>query len=196
MKHTVRIIGGQWKGRRLRVPPIKSLRPSPDPVRETLFNWIGPRVVGARAIDLFAGTGSLGFEALSRGATHVTFIDKSQRSTSMLRAACHQFDLSAEEATVISANCIRWLRENQSHWDIAFVDPPFSKPELYGRTLRVLESCLSPNGIVYIEFNRRESISKENFCVWKSSISGEVQFEVLEISPTAERPANIPSTES
>lgn len=196
MKHTLRIIGGQWKGRRLKVPSIRDLRPSPDPVRETLFNWIGSYVPGARAVDLFAGTGSLGFEALSRGASHVTFVDKNRLAVSSLRKACHQFDIDAPQATVVSANCLRWLKENPSEWDIAFIDPPFREPHQYGRVLKVLEQCLTPNGIVYVEFNRRESIERQDFRVWKTSTSGEVQFEVLTQSSTHSSPANITFNET
>ncbi len=196
MKHSLRIIGGQWKGRRLKVPSIKELRPSPDPVRETLFNWIGSHVDGARAVDLFAGTGSLGFEALSRGASHVTFIDRNRHAVASLRQACQQFDLSATQATVVSANCIRWLRENPREWDIAFIDPPFRQSRMYGRVLQILGDCLTANGIVYVEFNRRESIERQDYTVWKTSTSGEVQFEVLIPSSTESCPANIRLNES
>ncbi len=179
MRHTVRIIAGQWKGFRLRVPKARNLRPSPDPVRETLFNWIGHRVIGAKAIDLFAGTGSLGFEALSRGASHVTFLERNTRVATTLRDACEKFDLTAERARVVCINCTKWLRANTEKWDIAFVDPPFHLPDVAGTVLTELVNHLEPDGLVYLECNRRNPSQFVNYSTWKSSISGEVEFKLL-----------------
>lgn len=196
MKHSLRIIGGKWKGHRLRVPSSKATRPTPDAVRETLFNWLGSSVVGARVVDLFAGTGSLGFEALSRGAAHATFVERNRHSVSMLRKACQKFDLDATEASVISANSIGWLRANTNKWDIVFVDPPFDRTELYQRVLAELLDQLSPESIVYLEFSKRSTIDRLDYTMWKSSVTGEVQFELLRPPITLAGPANIVSEKS
>lgn len=193
MRHSLRIIGGKWKGHRLKVPSSKAIRPTPDAVRETLFNWLGSSVAGAKVVDLFAGTGSLGFEALSRGAAHATFVEKNRRSVSMLRKACEKFDLDATEASVISANSIGWLKSSNSKWDIVFVDPPFGRTELYQKVLADLLTRLSPESIVYIEFSKRSTIDRLDYNMWKSSVTGEVQFELLRPPNTLDGPVNIVS---
>ena len=196
MKHSLRIIGGKWRGHRLKVPTSKGIRPTPDAVRETLFNWLGSNVEGTKVVDLFAGTGSLGFEALSRGAAHATFVEKNRRSVSMLRKSCQQFDLNASEASVVSANSIGWLKSNTSKWDIVFVDPPFDRTELYSRALTELLDHLSSESIVYLEFSKRITIDHLSYDTWKSSVTGEVQFELLRPPSNLERPANIVSDKS
>lgn len=193
MRHSLRIIGGKWKGHRLKIPSSKAVRPTPDAVRETLFNWLGSNVVGAKVVDLFAGTGSLGFEALSRGAAHSTFVEKNKRSVEMLRKACHRFDLDANEASVVSANSIGWLKSSTTKWDIAFVDPPFGRTELYGKVLTELLDRISPESIVYLEFSKRCSIDRLDYNMWKSSVTGEVQFELLRPPSAHASPANIVS---
>ncbi|MXW53024.1 MAG: 16S rRNA (guanine(966)-N(2))-methyltransferase RsmD [Gammaproteobacteria bacterium] len=196
MKHSLRIIGGKWRGHRLKVPSSKAIRPTPDAVRETLFNWLGSSVVGARVVDLFAGTGSLGFEALSRGAAHATFVERNRHSVSLLRKACHKFDLDATEASVISANSIGWLKSNTNKWDIVFVDPPFERTEIYRKVLTDLLSRLSTESIVYLEFSKRSAIDRLDYKMWKSSVTGEVQFELLRPPNTLCGPANIVSDKS
>ena len=191
MKHSVRIIGGEWKGRRLKVPSVRGLRPSPDAVRETLFNWIGSDILNARTVDLFAGTGALGFESLSRGAMHATFVETNRHALRSLRMACRQFDLHAERASIVSGNCLRWLNTDESRWDIAFVDPPFGRLDLYGRTLKLLRQRLTPDGLIYIEFDRRTQVDRSDWETWKSSTSGEVQFELLRKSSDDGCPANM-----
>src|SRR3990167_7917208 len=99
---TVRIIAGEWRGRRLKVPDIKDLRPTPDRVRETLFNWLAPYIAGARCLDLFAGSGVLGFESLSRGASTVTMVDESPDVVSLIKEQLELF--RAANAEVYRAN--------------------------------------------------------------------------------------------
>ncbi|MCY3884373.1 MAG: 16S rRNA (guanine(966)-N(2))-methyltransferase RsmD [Gammaproteobacteria bacterium] len=196
MKHSLRIIGGTWKGHRLKVPSLRGLRPTSDFIRETLFNWLGQRITGANVVDLFAGTGSLGFEALSRGAAHATFVERNWRATRMLRTACHQFNLSASEASVVSANCISWLKSKNARWDIVFVDPPFERTELYGKVLQELLAHLSSDSIVYLEFSKRCSVERLDYSTWKSSVAGEVQFELLLPPKVSACPAKLASKNS
>src|SRR3954463_7129109 len=103
----LRIIGGTWRGRRLRFPPQEEIRPTPDRVRETLFNWLGPRVVGARCLDLFAGSGALGLEALSRGAAEVTFVERDTVAARELQARLAEW--GAQGAHVERADALNFL---------------------------------------------------------------------------------------
>jgi 16S rRNA (guanine966-N2)-methyltransferase len=119
----VRIIAGKWRGRRLQVPDVKDLRPTPDRVRETLFNWLAPHIVGTYCLDLFAGTGVLGFEALSRGAAHVVMVDQSVEVVQQLQAAANMF--GAENANIYRANVPAQLKPVTRPFDVVFLDPPY-----------------------------------------------------------------------
>ena len=125
-KRTVRIIGGKWKGRKLEVVQRPGLRPTMDRVRETLFNWLGTDVEHARVLDLFAGTGALAFEALSRGAESATLIEHDQRTAHVLRAQAHRLDAACE---IHNVSALPWLRRQATwNWDLVFLDPPFERP--------------------------------------------------------------------
>lgn len=120
----VRIIAGQWRGRRLKVPDIKDLRPTPDRVRETLFNWLAPILPGAYCLDLFAGCGALGFEALSRGAAFVEMVDQSSDVVALLQQTLHT--LGANNARIVCAKVPQQLSSAAQPFDIVFLDPPYS----------------------------------------------------------------------
>ncbi|CAK0780059.1 Ribosomal RNA small subunit methyltransferase D [Gammaproteobacteria bacterium] len=119
----VRIIGGTLRGRHLVVPNLPGLRPTPDRVRETLFNWLQPAITGACCLDLFAGSGALGFEAASRGAARVVSLDNSATAIRQLRQQCRHFGLAAVE--VIQGNALAWLGGSPEPFDLVFLDPPF-----------------------------------------------------------------------
>lgn len=150
----LRIIAGQWRGRKLRFPDRSEIRPTPDRVRETLFNWIGTRVRGVRALDLFAGSGALGLECLSRGATGVTFVDSDPRALQALRERLAEW--GAQGATVERADARAWLAARraatQPPFDLVFLDPPFAAGLLAG-VARDLEAgdWLAPGALVYLE---------------------------------------------
>lgn len=148
----VRLIGGRHRGRRLSFVPGRGLRPTPDRVRETLFNWLRADVHGAHCLDLFAGSGALGLEALSRGAASVTLIERNRSAAQRLR---ENLELLGEQATaeVVQADALRWLALGcQQRYDIVFIDPPFAD-DLLGRTLQGLfdAGCMSDPAMVYIE---------------------------------------------
>lgn len=147
---TLRIIGGSWRGRRLRFPASPEIRPTPDRVRETLFNWLRLRVPGARCLDLFAGSGALGLEALSRGAAHVTFVERDAAAAREIAARLAEW--GAHAASVEHADAGTFLRAPAAPFDIVFLDPPFAS-ELLAPTAARLEQggWLAAGALVYLE---------------------------------------------
>jgi len=154
MAGRLRIIGGDWGGRRLTVPSAGGLRPTADRNRETLFNWLQGRLEGARVLDLFAGTGALGLEALSRGAAEAVFVERSRRVADGLRASIEAL-AAGDRARVVTADARRFLAGPPAAFDLVFLDPPF-RSELLAATLpRVLAGdWLSDDARVYVEADR------------------------------------------
>jgi len=152
----LRIIGGSLRGSRLSVPEIPGLRPTPDRVRETLFNWLMPVIAGAHCLDLYAGTGALGIEALSRGAASATFVESDARLVEQLRANLSRLKL---EAPVFQGDALRFLTQGDGQYNLVFVDPPFTE-RAWSDVARALESNrrLSGNALVYVESPAGQSL--------------------------------------
>lgn len=162
-KGELRIIGGQWRGRRLKFSPQEGLRPTLDRYRETLFNWLMHDTEGARCLDLFAGSGALGLEALSRGASHVDFVDNSSVSCQNIRQ--HLQTLQCKNGRVHQTKAAEWLKEAKAKqdqnpgYDLIFLDPPFNE-DLLQNTCYLLEykGFIKPHTLIYLEaepqFNR------------------------------------------
>lgn len=150
MGNEVRIIAGQWRSRRLRFPAAEQLRPTPDRVRETLFNWLQGELPGARCLDLYAGSGALGFEAASRGAAHVVAVERDARVCTALRQNCAA--LGATQVEIIQADAARFLTGTAHAFDIVFLDPPYRRGHL-ARCCPVLEArgWLSESAWIYLE---------------------------------------------
>ena len=150
LRNELRIIGGKWRSRRVQFPPLPQLRPSPDRVRETLFNWLAPIIEGARCLDLFAGSGALGFEAASRGAAAVVLVDRDPRVCAALVANAAK--LGGERLEVVCADAFAYLARASDRFDIAFVDPPFGEGLLV-RACTALPASgrLAPGARVYLE---------------------------------------------
>lgn len=150
-RNQFRIIGGQWRRRRLGFPDLPGIRPSPDRVRETLFNWLRDVVPGALCLDLFAGSGALGFEALSRGAASVLFVDREPQVIETLRA--HIAVLHAASCEVLRSDALAFLRVPAQAFDIVFLDPPFDSP-LLASSAAALEQggWLAERAHVYLEY--------------------------------------------
>lgn len=154
MKQSIRIIGGQYRGKKLSFPAINDLRPTPDRVRETLFNWLMHDIHDARCLDAFAGSGALGFEAFSRGAKEVLFIEQDSIAYDNLKKLCSSFQ--TPKLSVIKQNACEYIKQqaelNERQFDIAFFDPPFKKPELLD-CLAFLDNAnlLASGGLIYIE---------------------------------------------
>ncbi|WP_026376485.1 16S rRNA (guanine(966)-N(2))-methyltransferase RsmD [Aestuariibacter salexigens] len=147
-----RIISGQWRGRKLPVADLPGLRPTTDRTRETLFNWLMQDVRGARCLDLFAGAGSLGFECLSRGAQHVTFVDTNRVACAQLHDNLKTLRVDKQFATVIEGDALSQLNTMQDSVDLVFIDPPFHQ-QLCQPCIEQLaqSSILAPEALVYVE---------------------------------------------
>lgn len=150
-RNQFRIIGGQWRRRRLKFPELPGIRPSPDRVRETLFNWLRDALPGARCLDLFAGSGALGLEALSRGAASVMFVDREPQVIETLRS--HLQILHVGTGELLQADALGFLRGPARAFDIVFLDPPFDSP-LLAQSTAALETAgwLAPRAYVYLEY--------------------------------------------
>ncbi len=150
MTHTLRIIGGEWRSRRIRFPGEGGIRPTPDRVRETLFNWLMGKVPGSRCLDLFAGSGALGLEALSRGAAHATFVERERRNVASLRETAAL--LAPGRSAVVEADAIAWLAGPPQAYDIVFLDPPYAA-ELLTAAALLLDSrgWLAADAFIYME---------------------------------------------
>jgi 16S rRNA (guanine966-N2)-methyltransferase len=155
----VRIIGGRWRGSKLPVPGVEGLRPTADRVRETLFNWLQPELAGTRVLDLFAGSGALGFEAASRGAAQVDLVESSPAAVAALRESAARLtkgdgDTAASTRIAVHPGSAAAFLDKAAHggarWDVVFIDPPFAGG-LWNATLAALPPCLAPHALVYVE---------------------------------------------
>ena len=171
----VRIVGGTLRGSRLDVLAAAGLRPTPDRVRETLFNWLAPVVAGARCLDLFAGTGALGIEALSRGAASVDFIESDARVADALRANLTRLK---QVASVQRTDSLQFLAQSTSRYDIVFLDPPFSAA-LWEPVAQALEADtrLQADAWIYVETPVQSVCAlPENWAVHRDGRAGSVRF--------------------
>ena len=180
----IRIIGGRWRSRRLPVTAAPGLRPTPDRVRETLFNWLAPYIAGARCLDLFAGTGALCLEALSRGAARVVMVERSAAVRRQLQANIGR--LGAENAETAGLDALEYLAGRAQAFDIVFLDPPFAAAEDMIRRCseRLLHGWIHPGGLVYVEAPRALT-SPPVPAGWehvRSGTAGQVGYHLLRVS--------------
>ncbi|MBN0985974.1 16S rRNA (guanine(966)-N(2))-methyltransferase RsmD [Amphritea pacifica] len=183
----LRIIGGEWRGRKLNFPEIEDLRPTPDRVRETLFNWLALYIPGGRCLDLFSGSGALGFEALSRGAAHVTLIDNSSMVIRQLRQNIQ--DLKTQSAELITGSALDWLEKRSNdlevQFDVVFIDPPFRK-ELAEQCCLLLEqkSMLTDNAMIYLETEKELTNPRvpDNWQLYREKTAGQVTYRLYKRS--------------
>lgn len=143
----VRIIGGEWRGRRLAIPAATEVRPTPDRVRETLFNWLGPVLPGARCLDLFAGTGVLGFEALSRGAAEALFVETDAVLVRALQGRIVELQAGARALRCDALNLLATLPDK--HFEVIFADPPYAMS--LADVLVQLRGWVAPEHWIYVE---------------------------------------------
>ena len=180
----LRIIGGTWRGRKLTFTDRTGLRPTGDRVRETLFNWLAPYLPGSRCLDLFAGSGALGMEALSRGAQYCDFVDSDSQAVASIQANLDTFASAYPEecAQVTLNNALNFLTENRTDWHIVFIDPPFcqglAEPAL---THLIHHTCLSRDSWVYFETRQSqpEPIPEDLYTVYREKTAGDVLYRLL-----------------
>ncbi|PCI76577.1 MAG: 16S rRNA (guanine(966)-N(2))-methyltransferase RsmD [SAR86 cluster bacterium] len=188
--NSVRIIAGEYRSRKLEFPSLEGLRPTADRIRETLFNWLQGSIAGETCLDLFAGSGALGFEALSRGASQVDFIEQNTSAVNSIRANIKRLD--AKQGNVYCSDAFAWLdryAQDSKQYGLVFLDPPFGG-EMLARAIVKLDSVnlLRDGGLVYIE-KEKQSIGDDlpsNWVEVKSKKAGSVQFGLYNILRSSE----------
>jgi len=179
-RNSVRIIGGAWRGRRIAFPDLPGLRPTPDRVRETLFNWLQQSVAGACCLDLFAGSGALGIEALSRGARELVFVEQAPAAVRTLREQLSRLGCSSN-ANILEMGAARYLRTPPRRFDIIFLDPPFGKDALPEYVALLDAGGWLPNGgLVYLENAKSAGVPSlpPHWDLLKSKFAGEVGYHL------------------
>src|SRR3990167_3020369 len=174
----VRIIGGEWRGRKLKVPDALHLRPTPDRVRETVFNWLAPVLPGAYCLDAFAGSGVLGFEALSRGATYVVMVDDSPLVIEVLQEELILFKATTR-AEIYRAKAPLQLKQPEKSFDIVFLDPPYNDNLLKPSCFYLEEqNFLAPQAYIYLESRDLvdEKMLPTNWEIIKNKRAGQVRY--------------------
>ena len=186
---SLRIISGRWRGRRIAVP-ADGIRPTGDRVRETLFNWLAPYLPDARCLDLFAGSGVLGIEALSRGAPYTLFVEKNRVAAGAIREVLAKFagDGPAPDAEVLIHNALQVNLAASGPFSIVFLDPPFDGPPLEDLcTLLQRPGVLQPTALIYMEMDRRNAPPQlpRNWEVIRDQTAGQVRFALIRVNDGA-----------
>ena len=176
---SVRIIGGNLRGTRVPVEHAIGLRPTSDRVKETLFNWLSLDIEGARCLDLFAGTGALGIESLSRGASTVTFVEKNQVLGSAISTLLTSLGIS--KAEVYLQDSINYIKSCDAQFDIIFLDPPFKSNLLMPSLELIAKRNLRPNGMVYVEFLKNDVELPKEWRKLKVGSTKGVQYSLLKM---------------
>ena len=181
----LRLIAGRLRGRVLPIAAVPGLRPTPNRVRETLFNWLAPDIEGLRVLDLFAGTGALGLEALSRGAGHVTLLEQHPAAVRQLKASAHSLGLDPQQFEIRQGDALSTLN-SLGQFELVFVDPPF-QADLWQAALQALPPHLAPGHRVYLESPRNWPCALgSGWQVRKEKAAGDVAFRLLDYSAHSE----------
>lgn len=177
----VRIISGRWRGRKLPVHDVEGLRPTTDRVKETVFNWLAQDIIEARCLDLFTGSGSLSFEALSRGASHVTMLELDKKAADQLEK--NRATIGADNAKVLNTDSLAFLKQAGTPHDVVFIDPPFRK-DLIDEAIALLEqnNWLSPHAVIYIEAEKElgELVTPAHWHLHREKTAGQVCYRLFE----------------
>ena len=181
-KNQIKIMGGRWKGRKLNFADRADLRPTLSRTKETLFNWLRPNIMGAKCIDLFAGSGSLGFEALSQGASEVTIIESDRKTFELLEENSNKLNAGAE---LHHGDAIDFLNRTNESYDIAFLDPPYSMPDLIDSAIQQIAQKNLITNFLYIEMMDSERLltiaEKNHLILTKSSRNGNALCALFQI---------------
>ena len=184
-KGEIRIIGGKWKGKKIYFDLNDDLRPTPDRAKETLFNWLGQDLNKMYCLDLFSGTGALGFEAFSRGAQKVTFVEKNKEYLQKIKKVFLEMNEKAD-CDFFCAECLEWIQNNSSEtkYDLIFIDPPFNKNLIHNLLAAILEKeLLSKNGQIYFEFEKELDLEiPESLTLKKKKSLGKKSYILAEVT--------------
>ena len=188
--HEVRIIGGQWKRSKLPVADRPGLRPTPDRVRETLFNWLGHDLRGWRCLDAFAGSGALGFEAASRGAAEVVLLERDPALVASLQASRQR--LKAEALRIEGSDAVAWMgRAAPGSFDLVFIDPPFGT-DLAERALPLAARLAAADALIYLESRQAPAALPEGWGLHRQGRAGAVHFHLLRRAGAATLEGSVP----
>lgn len=181
----LRIVGGKWRSRKLGFTPAEGLRPTADRIRETLFNWLAPTIIGARCADLFAGSGALGLEALSRGAAHCDFVDTSKSVQRQILQHLETLGARARGRCFVDS-AQDYLNSEKTPVDIAFIDPPFALG-MAGPVCRSLSisGLLAREAWVYVETPKADELAglPANWSLYRDKVAGEVAYRLYRVDP-------------
>ena len=184
-KGEIRIIGGKWKGKKIYFDLNDDLRPTPDRAKETLFNWLGQDLNKMYCLDLFSGTGALGFEAFSRGAEKVTFVERNKEYLQKIKKVFLEMNEKAD-CDFFCAECLEWIQNNSSEtkYDLIFIDPPFNKNLIHDLLAAILEKeLLSKNGQIYFEFEKKLDLEiPESLNLKKKKSLGKKSYVLAEVT--------------
>ncbi len=175
-QNRVRIIGGEWRSRLITFPDQQELRPTPDRVRETLFNWLGQDLSGLRCLDLYAGSGALGFEAASRGAKEVLIVERERSACVALEA--NRAALGATQVKIVRADALDFLRSTPGVYDVIFLDPPFASAP-WDMLFELLPARLAPRAMVYRESGKPD-VAPPGWAIHKQGRAGQVNYQLLQ----------------
>ena len=184
-KGEIRIIGGKWKGKKIYFDLNDDLRPTPDRAKETLFNWLGQDLNKMYCLDLFSGTGALGFEAFSRGAQKVTFVERKKEYLQKIKKVFLEMD-GKTDCDFFCAECLEWIQNNslETKYDLIFIDPPFNKNLIHDLLAAILEKeLLSKNGQIYFEFEKKLDLEiPESLTLKKKKSLGKKSYLLAEVT--------------
>ncbi|MGN1280352.1 MAG: 16S rRNA (guanine(966)-N(2))-methyltransferase RsmD [Succinivibrio sp.] len=175
-KNDIKILGGKFRGKLLHVLDNEGLRPTPSRVRETIFSWLNQNIQNAKVLDLFAGSGSLGFEAFSRGARNVTLIELNRDNYLNLKNCAS--DLGSGSITVINTSAITFLENTDEQFDIVFIDPPYKCTDLYEQSLKLLikRNLISDSSLIYVEMRNGYNCSAPGYEIFKEENAGQAKY--------------------
>jgi 16S rRNA (guanine966-N2)-methyltransferase len=176
-----RVIAGQWRGRTLSLQGSHELRPTPNRVRETLFNWLGQDMRGARCLDLFAGSGALGIEALSRGAESCDFVELDKSSARQIRTNLETLKVPTSHYTVTAKPAIEFLKMiTPGQYDLIFLDPPFNQ-NMIESLVRQLEPIALTPCFIYLEIEKKSQLPElpENWTLFREKTAGQVRYHLV-----------------
>jgi 16S rRNA (guanine966-N2)-methyltransferase len=179
-KGSIRIIAGLHRGRKLPVLMAEGLRPTTDRVKETVFNWLMPFIQDSKCLDCFAGSGGLGFEALSRGANHVSLVELNKAAVQQLKE--NQQLLQTDNVSIINSDVIAFIKSNTEKFDVVFLDPPFRKGFVEQTTQLLNENSLADNALIYVEMESEQNSQQLplNWKLLKEKVAGQVIYRLYQ----------------